>query len=114
MGKLGCRAHFQQLTCVGADGDTFCAGLKDRQGTVPRPLSWLAGAQMRMDVQGVLSAATQRLEGHRDAMQAGLAEATSLVTTTSHAGKQQRADGEQHHPRICAPSRLQQSGPTRR
>ena len=52
-----------------------------------------AGAQLRATVQGATSAAVQHLEAHRAAVQAGLADASSLLTVATHTGKQQCGDG---------------------
>lgn len=48
---------------------------------------------MHLGVQGVLRAASERLEGYAGLMQGGLAEAQALITTASHTGIQQCSDG---------------------
>ena len=48
---------------------------------------------MRMGVQGASTAGAQHLEAHRAAMQGALTDATRLVSTASHTGKQQCSDG---------------------
>ena len=67
-----------------------------------------------MGVQGAQHAARQGLEAHRSAMQAGLAEAASLVAAAAHSGQQHCTDGELpqlsllqlHLPKPCAETRL--------